>query len=510
MTDDKHPTQNHNLPRPEPGSFEGTWGTEIMNDDLTQKVEERMIVRDELANINNYEPYDGAIFWATDTGEPIFKGDSETWGLANAEVADLTAETLSTDQVGSETSPVHGIYAEQTTHKGKPWFDITAFGAVEGDETEASSNTTAIQNAFDAAAGYTSGASANGTVYIPAGEWYFDDTIEMDGYHSVFGEGRRMSNLNYEGTGAALEVDGQLNNCQNFSVINTGGDGDIGIHMDNENTRQSERSHWSWVEVRSFNEANWKLEWTWWQTFINCVSLSGDGIGFEMGNVSESGTQVNGLTFVGCVANGMGEEGWHIGNCNAVSILGGGAEGCGGPGIFTNSSFVTRGLNVIGTYSEHNDVDGDWHEEWERAQMIFRGIRGFNISPGLISANNGIAIDFQRAQSGVAGLGTRIVNVDTGMKLGHSPSSDWALDMSILHPRFQDVLEDFDQDRCAGVVYQGYRYEEQLSTSGSSGRNHRMYKGTWSSAPHDADGSEDVYIGTDGHWYYDDGSWSQM
>lgn len=80
MTD--NPTDNHNLPRPATGTFEGTWGVEVMNNDLTNKVEKKLVARDLEANRADYTPYADAIFVANDTGA-VYDGDGSVWNEAS-------------------------------------------------------------------------------------------------------------------------------------------------------------------------------------------------------------------------------------------------------------------------------------------------------------------------------------------------------------------------------------------------------------------------------------------
>lgn len=90
-------TPNHELNRYEPGDTDWTHTPDM------ETIEEQLPIRDELANIDEYEPYDGAIYWATDNGEPMFAGDGTEWSLANMEVAELDAETVTTEDLESET-----------------------------------------------------------------------------------------------------------------------------------------------------------------------------------------------------------------------------------------------------------------------------------------------------------------------------------------------------------------------------------------------------------------------
>lgn len=80
-------TSNNKLPLPNKGSFEGTWGTDVMNEDMTDKLETKVPVRDIESNLSNYTPHNGAKFEATDT-EAVFYGDGTSW---------IQADTLGQD-----------------------------------------------------------------------------------------------------------------------------------------------------------------------------------------------------------------------------------------------------------------------------------------------------------------------------------------------------------------------------------------------------------------------------
>lgn len=93
MTEEKNPTQNHDLPRPDSGTFEGTWGTDVMNDDMTAKLEERLVARDTESNLSNYEAYEDAIFIATDTGA-VYDGNGTSWEKASRQFESISTESL--------------------------------------------------------------------------------------------------------------------------------------------------------------------------------------------------------------------------------------------------------------------------------------------------------------------------------------------------------------------------------------------------------------------------------
>lgn len=96
-------TSNNNLPLPSKGSFEGTWGTDIMNNDMTDKLETAVPIRDFESNLTDYTPHDGAKFEATDT-EVVYYGDGSSWNKADTSGQDPTFNTVTaTDGITTES-----------------------------------------------------------------------------------------------------------------------------------------------------------------------------------------------------------------------------------------------------------------------------------------------------------------------------------------------------------------------------------------------------------------------
>lgn len=151
---DKNPTDNHELPRPTPGSFEGSWGEDVMNDDLTAKLEERVPIVDVSDNRGNYEPYDDAAFLARDTGQ-VSIGDGESWefvgvvadadsvidAIDGAEITpeSVTADSVSTDEGGIEllTEPERELKepTPKRTYHPSVGRQIDSFGTFDEDWT---------------------------------------------------------------------------------------------------------------------------------------------------------------------------------------------------------------------------------------------------------------------------------------------------------------------------------------------------------------------------------------
>jgi len=86
MAKNPNPTTNHNLPKPAKGDLDGTWG-DTVNEELTQRLEERVEIRDVQSNLGNYTPYEDAAFRATDTGR-IYLGDGSGWNAQNFGTSD--------------------------------------------------------------------------------------------------------------------------------------------------------------------------------------------------------------------------------------------------------------------------------------------------------------------------------------------------------------------------------------------------------------------------------------
>ena len=91
-------TQNHDLPLVPPvgdenaDDYESEWG-DILNDSGWSQLEQLLVARDVESNRTEYESYDNAIFWATDTGA-VYVGDGSEWSLRDAEFASLALSSL--------------------------------------------------------------------------------------------------------------------------------------------------------------------------------------------------------------------------------------------------------------------------------------------------------------------------------------------------------------------------------------------------------------------------------
>ena len=91
-------TNNHDLPLIPPvgeddaDEFAGEWG-EIINDEGWGQLEELLIARDVDDDRTEYEPYDGALFWASDTGA-VYVGTGTEWELRDAEFSEIVLSSL--------------------------------------------------------------------------------------------------------------------------------------------------------------------------------------------------------------------------------------------------------------------------------------------------------------------------------------------------------------------------------------------------------------------------------
>lgn len=97
MAENPNPTSNHNLPQPAKGDLDGTWG-DTVNDELTQRLEERVTIRDVQSNLGDYTPYEDAAFRAVDTGRLYF-GDGSAWNARDIETITDTTD-LSDGEIG--------------------------------------------------------------------------------------------------------------------------------------------------------------------------------------------------------------------------------------------------------------------------------------------------------------------------------------------------------------------------------------------------------------------------
>lgn len=151
MADERNPTRNHGLPRPAPGAFEGSWPTDVTND-VTAKLEEKLVARDLEANLADYEPYEDAVFVATDTGA-VYDGGGTRWKRASRDFESVSVDALVT---GS-----------------RPVANAQAHGAAGDGSTD---DTAAIQAAADEA-------SPDGTVYLPdsPGGYLVSSPVDLGG-----------------------------------------------------------------------------------------------------------------------------------------------------------------------------------------------------------------------------------------------------------------------------------------------------------------------------------------
>lgn len=106
-------TNNHAIPVPIPigeegaEDYEDVWG-HILNDMGWFYLEEVLIARDEQAALGEYTPYEDSIFWATDSGQPIYRGDGDSWELADMHVDGLEADTIHASHKSTVNTVLNG------------------------------------------------------------------------------------------------------------------------------------------------------------------------------------------------------------------------------------------------------------------------------------------------------------------------------------------------------------------------------------------------------------------
>ncbi|MXV60991.1 hypothetical protein GS429_02735 [Natronorubrum sp. JWXQ-INN-674] len=169
-----------------------------MNDDMTAKLEAKLVARDREANKGEYEPYADAIFIATDTGR-VFDGNGSEWVRATRKYETVAFES----GVGDVLDVVHGRTAET------PVWNVEAHG-IDGDgTTEVGGDVHDLLETVDEAGG--------GVVYFPPGRYLLertpligDDTLLLGAGRSTVFEGPRpdgdegralFSNRGYDETG---------------------------------------------------------------------------------------------------------------------------------------------------------------------------------------------------------------------------------------------------------------------------------------------------------------------
>jgi len=112
-------TSNHELPLVPPigednaSDFEDIWGS-VLNDEGWSRLDEKLVVRDTFANKDNYTAYDGALYWATDEGQPVLEGDGGSWSVISTEFSTVVADFLDVDDVEATTVTVESEPTDST------------------------------------------------------------------------------------------------------------------------------------------------------------------------------------------------------------------------------------------------------------------------------------------------------------------------------------------------------------------------------------------------------------
>ncbi len=182
---DKNPTTNHDLPRPATGTFEGTWGEDVMNNDMTDKLEKKLVARDTESNKGNYTPYSNAIFIATDTGA-VFDGDGTSWNKAERDFQNISASSLSTEQNFNADNPV----TARVYHDGA---EIVANG--RNGEIDRGTDMGAVLNSAISAVSDTNSPGTGQTIAIQKGRYTVSTTIQLGDGVILQGEGMRTTVL---------------------------------------------------------------------------------------------------------------------------------------------------------------------------------------------------------------------------------------------------------------------------------------------------------------------------
>ena len=108
------PTENHDFPVIGEGEEVDNWGA-IINEQLTEELEDRVPVVDVESELSTYTPHEDAIFVARDTYR-VFVGDGGAWvkrGGSDSERIEGTTHFESVDVENSFTDPADRTHTEQ-------------------------------------------------------------------------------------------------------------------------------------------------------------------------------------------------------------------------------------------------------------------------------------------------------------------------------------------------------------------------------------------------------------
>lgn len=195
-------TPNHELAKWEEGDTEWTHAPDM------QKIEERLVIRDEETNLENYSPYSSATFVATDTGA-VYDGDGSSWNGATREI-----ETVSTSNVtvsDSVTWPDGSTTTTSPTGVGKESYHHVPAGIVYRDSNgsyvaesfvteevwrDENDTGTVLQSLLDAINEARGGNSRIGEIEFGVGKFSFDSPVVLDDHvgTTLTGQSFRQSN----------------------------------------------------------------------------------------------------------------------------------------------------------------------------------------------------------------------------------------------------------------------------------------------------------------------------
>lgn len=129
---------------------------------------------------------------------PDIDGHGSTWQILKTGEAKLNSITGPASAWGVTAAGIATL--PQMWAKGRPWFDVRAYGAVGDDATD---DTAAIAAAIAAAV-----SAGKGQVYIPEGVYRCNSTIAVPSYIRIFGAGPRVTFVKFYGAGYGFTLNG--------------------------------------------------------------------------------------------------------------------------------------------------------------------------------------------------------------------------------------------------------------------------------------------------------------
>lgn len=182
-------TPNHKLNKYDQGDPNWTHSPDM------QTIEERLLVRDEEGNLENYSPHSGATFIATDTGA-VYDGNGSSWNAANRQVGSLTVtDSLS---MPSDTSGIKAMGSYRNVPSGIVYSDSGDYVAESfvTNETWTDPNDTAVvlQSMLDAIDDAIGNGRGIGEIEFSSDIFNFDTPVSMYSGATLTGQSWRQSN----------------------------------------------------------------------------------------------------------------------------------------------------------------------------------------------------------------------------------------------------------------------------------------------------------------------------